>query len=186
MLTKKQAWRRCKARNPRRSGESEHSHIFSSPEWKDVLPEPPLQPQKSESWSHTPRRGIFASSANSISCGEFRRKVNFDDNVRVVLIPSHKDYEGLVPFNTIWWTREDYEDFKSEALKIYKAHGHLRPADEEGAEDESQKPHFVESSESKMDPKYDAFQAPIAGEHIAQTPKQAIELLPLVSEVVSC
>ncbi|CAM9653021.1 unnamed protein product [Heterosigma akashiwo] len=132
MLTRKQRWRRCHP--PLRK--NEHSNVFSSPEWKDILPRPPLEPQKSESWSFSPRRNIFSTS-RSMSCPELAKKVEFEDNVRVVLIPSHKDYDEIIPLSSIWWTNADYKAFAASALQTYKKYGRLQPIDDDEESTES-------------------------------------------------
>mmetsp|Transcript_1585 Transcript_1585/g.2164 ORF Transcript_1585/g.2164 Transcript_1585/m.2164 type:complete len:164 (+) Transcript_1585:408-899(+) len=137
-LSRKQKWRRCKARTFSKKDEKSvsFSHIFSSPEWEDLLPQQSSRPIKSDSWSH-PRR-LFPQEMKE-ECNDTDRKVNFDDNVRVVLIPSHKDFDVMVPHNTIWWTKDDYETFKLNALRILEVYGNLGASDDEVNFEDSQK-----------------------------------------------
>jgi len=91
------------------------------------------QPTKSESWSNAPAFDFFQKQ---IIADPSDRRVSFDDNIRVVLIPSRKDYDGLVPLNTIWWTKEDYSNFITFALRIKDRYGNLGPQDDEFENDD--------------------------------------------------
>mmetsp|Transcript_25283 Transcript_25283/g.32985 ORF Transcript_25283/g.32985 Transcript_25283/m.32985 type:complete len:182 (-) Transcript_25283:282-827(-) len=126
-LTRKQKWRRCRPTQLKSKTEN-NSLYFRSAEWQDVLPSVPKRPEKAESWSHPPRRNIYSTQAQE---QQGKNKVSFDDSVKVVLIPSHRDIAALVPRNEIWWDESDYLKFVEFAQRIKEHYGGLSPQEDE-------------------------------------------------------
>lgn len=51
--------------------------------------------------------------------GRSRRKVNFMDIVRVVLIPTRREFDAAGVHDQIWWGHQDYGKFMEDAQTEY-------------------------------------------------------------------
>ena len=49
-----------------------------------------------------------------------KQKVRFDNDVKVVLIPTREEYEEAQLTNLLWWSEDQYKQFKKSALAELK------------------------------------------------------------------
>lgn len=140
-LSHKQSWRRVKV-EPKSVHEAAYDvkHLntilsgksMSDPSMKksgtyfDAIPF--LRSLSSNGNSHIKRNSKWESALPASQ--KPRKKVSFEDGtVRVMLIPTREEIQKCTCDNPIWWSADDYAEFKADAVKELKAlmaeHSHL-------------------------------------------------------------
>lgn len=126
-LTRKQQWRRVLLRTPKRELHSNMDALTNGeiPTCIRTLSEPTLQTKcdlPSRAWATT--GDLNNSSQQKIY---LKKKLKFDSQVKVILIPTREEYSNIGLGEVLWWSHIDYCSFKESAglelkaiLSVYK------------------------------------------------------------------
>ena len=116
-LSKKQIWRRILKRqgrtctSPAAQGTYHKSIFYAFPENQDEQISTSHWPTGKAS-RLIPQHSSFKVKAAAVS--PLPRRVKFSETVRVIVIPSFRDFENELPgsIKEIWWSRDDYKQFE--------------------------------------------------------------------------
>jgi len=145
MLTRKQAWRRCRTRSQRNPEQ----------EWETILAGEIYQWDSSQkmlakvrTWDAISGSQKVSQDIRSKSCtfGMKQKRVGFDPTVRVVLIPSLSDIDDQTK-EDVWWSSAERDLFKKFSFEFWKEHGTLKCLDDEGEVSDSEEPVLDSSSD---------------------------------------
>eukprot|EP01041_Mallomonas_annulata_P004351 gene4351-8661_t len=128
-LTRQQQWRRIYRRN-----RADHHHFVYNEDIESpadgnlsirVSSEPTLQlvdpQQMARGWKTTTDLRTNNTSTKSLRKEFIKKKIKFDNKVRVILIPTREEYFEVGLGECLWWASTDYSSFKQAAGVEFRA-----------------------------------------------------------------